>query len=241
MRIWIFDFDGTLSPIVADRNAAVLHPACAAMLKELSRSSNNRVAVLSSRKFEDILPRVPLDNVIIGGNSGMEWQLPGKIRVSPGTGKEKTLQTRRQELMPLIETLGNKPGIEIEDKQWSVAIHLKKSEQAGQENAINAITTWAERENIPLHRGPNVLEIQLLAGFNKSVGVSFLADLLKVDTQKDSLIYAGDDENDAVAMKWVLLNGGTAIMVGSRLDVPEADYVPDQQTLVDMVRMLQKQ
>jgi len=31
-RIWFFDFDGTLSPIVRDRDQAELHPVCRKML-----------------------------------------------------------------------------------------------------------------------------------------------------------------------------------------------------------------
>lgn len=240
MRIWFFDFDGTLSPIVADRNAAALDPACASMLAELSQSASDRVAVISSRSLEDILHRVPIDEIIIGGNSGLQWQLPNGCRLSPAVGNEDILQSRRKELMPWIELIGRKPGIEIEDKYWSVAIHLKKTRYPNTAKSTKEIVAWAERENISLHHGPNVIEIQLLNGFNKSVGASFLASVLKIDTQRDSIFYAGDDGNDAVAMWWAQMAGGTAIMVGSRLEVPGATYVKDQQSLVETVYMLRE-
>lgn len=240
MRIWFFDFDGTLSPHATNRGDAELHPGCKKMLKELSRSQNDTVAVISSRSIEDILPRVPFNNVIIGGNGGIEWQMPGGCRLSPGTNKESILQSRRQELMPWIEIVGRKPGIEIEDKLWSVAIHFNKAESSGTEKVTKSVIAWAERENIILHHGPDVIEIQLVHGFNKSVGAAFLAGLLKMDPQKDSIIYAGDDENDAVAMWWALMTGGKAIMVGSHLEVPGAIYVQDQQELVETVQMLRK-
>ncbi|MDA8413791.1 MAG: trehalose-phosphatase [Desulfobacteraceae bacterium] len=238
MRIWFFDFDGTLSPIVADRGAAELHPACAGMLKDLSRSPADCVAIISSRDFEDILPRVPLDDVIIGGNSGMEWRLPGGCRLSLGADKGDILQARREELLPLIEELGQLPGIEIEDKKWSIAIHVIKTDAGVMDNVAGTISAWALRENIAVHRGPDVFEIQLLPGFNKSVGASFLAGKLAVDSQHDSIIYAGDDENDAIAMWWALMTGGRAIVIGSRVDVPGAMYVKDQQALAEMVQQL---
>lgn len=240
MRLWLFDFDGTLSPLVADRNAAVLHPSCAVMLKELSRYTAEHVAIVSSRSLEDILQRVPLDDVIVGGSSGMEWQLPGGCRISPGADKKNDLQARRKELMPQIEKFGRKLGIEIEDKQWSVAIHFSKSGQMVSEDVYETISAWAERENVSIHRGPNVFEIQLISDFNKSVGASFIAQLLKFDSKKDDIIYAGDDENDAVAMRWVLDVGGTAIMVGKMLDVAGALYVHDQQALVETVEKLRR-
>jgi trehalose 6-phosphate phosphatase len=241
MRLWLFDFDGTVSPLVSDRNAAVMHPACANILKELSQSSNDWVAVLSSRTLEDLLPRIPLDNIIVGGNSGMSWQLPGGCRLSPGADKEDLLYERRQKIMPMIEKLESKHGIEIEDKKWSVAIHVTTSEHAvTHKKLIKTIMAWAERESLTIHRGPNVLEVQFIDGFNKSVGASFLAKVLKVDTQRDTIVYAGDDENDAVAMWWTLMTGGTAIMVGTKLDVAGAVYVKDQQALIETVHMLRK-
>jgi trehalose 6-phosphate phosphatase len=240
MRLWFFDFDGTLSPIVSDRNAATLHPACAGMLKELSQSPSERVAIISSRSLGDILPRVPLDGIIIGGSSGIEWQFPGGGRISPGTGKKSILQARRRKLLPLIENFSHTPGIDIEDKLWSVAVHMKGLGKNDQIQMAKTFETLAEDENITQHHGPDVLEIQFVPGFNKSVGASTLVSLLKIDPRKDTIIYAGDDENDAVAMKWAIANGGSAIMVGSRLDVPGAVFVQNQEKLVAAVKMLRK-
>ncbi len=240
MRIWLFDFDGTLSPLVPDRNAAVLHPECGVMLKKLSQSPTDRVAIISSRALEDILPRVPFDDIVVGGSSGIEWQLPGGCRVSIGSGKKDTLLARRRELMPFIEKFGKKPGFEIEDKQWSVAIHIDKSRRASLEKTVGTFLEWARSENVSMHRGPDVLEVQFLDGFNKSIGASFLVELLKVDPQKDQIIYCGDDENDAVAMSWAIAAGGTAIMVGSRVEMPGAIRVKDQRELAEMVQSLRK-
>ncbi|MDU0459569.1 MAG: trehalose-phosphatase [Geobacteraceae bacterium] len=238
MRLWLFDFDGTLSSLVDDRNAAVMHPACVSMLKGLSQSKTDQVAIISSRTLEDVLQRVPLKDVIVGGNSGMEWQLPGGCRVSLGSSRKEALLTRRGELMPAIEKLGRKDGFEIEDKHWSVAIHIDKKRRQSLDKTVQTIVAWAMREKITLYRGPDVLEIQFLDGFNKSMGATFLAELLKIDTIKDQIIYSGDDENDAVAMWWAIMAGGKAIMVGARFDLPGAIYVKDQEALAETVQML---
>lgn len=65
-RLWVFDFDGTLSPIVPDRTAARLHPECRELLNELVRAPGRFVAVLSSREIEDLSRRVPLPGVFPG-------------------------------------------------------------------------------------------------------------------------------------------------------------------------------
>jgi len=62
-RLWVFDFDGTLSPLVPDRSIATLHAACKTMLEELSAGPREIVAVLSSRGIEDRVPRVPIPGV----------------------------------------------------------------------------------------------------------------------------------------------------------------------------------
>ena len=83
--LWVFDFDGTLSSIVPDRNEARLHRECERMLRFLARSPWNRVAVLSSRTLDDIVSGVPIPGVFVGGASGLEWRLSRGRRIGPGT------------------------------------------------------------------------------------------------------------------------------------------------------------
>ena len=74
-RLWIFDFDGTLSPLVPDRDAAALLPEGREMLSALVRLPRQGVAVLSSRLLDDLIPK-----------SRRGWALPGRrkrCRVAP--------------------------------------------------------------------------------------------------------------------------------------------------------------
>jgi trehalose-6-phosphatase len=56
----------------------------------------------------------------------------------------------------------------------------------------------------------------MIPGMNKSAGVRRLCVLAGIDPRRTAIIYAGDDENDAQAMEWVLGRGGSAISVGDR-------------------------
>ena len=100
--LWVFDFDGTLSPIVPDRNEARLHRECDRMLRSLARSPWNRVAVQSSRTLDDVVSRVPVPGIFIGGASGLEWRLPGGLRIGPGAASETLLAARRRAVFPLF-------------------------------------------------------------------------------------------------------------------------------------------
>src|SRR3970282_1740982 len=103
--LWVFDFDGTLSPIVPDRTEARLHRECERMLRFLARSPWTRVAVLSSRRLDDIVSRVPVPGIFIGGASGLEWRLPGGHRIGPGAASESLLAARRRAVFPLFEEI----------------------------------------------------------------------------------------------------------------------------------------
>src|SRR5512140_1448653 len=125
--LWVFDFDGTLSPIVPDRNEALLHRGCERMLRFLARSPWNRVALLSSRTLDDVVSRVPVPGIFIGGASGLEWRLPGGLRIGPGAASEALLEKKRRTVSPILKELAFIPGVEIEDKRWSAAIHYRNA------------------------------------------------------------------------------------------------------------------
>jgi trehalose-6-phosphatase len=59
-----------------------------------------------------------------------------------------------------------------------------------------------------------------------------------MDPSKSRLLYAGDDENDAVAMRWVLRKGGIAICVGNRIRISGVRVVKGPVDLARAVREL---
>jgi trehalose 6-phosphate phosphatase len=101
-RLWAFDFDGTISRIVPVRQETTLDGKCERMLRYLLSSPWNRVAVISSRALDDIVPRVPLPGLFVGGGSGLEWRLPEGARIGPDAAAEKQLSTNRHEVRALL-------------------------------------------------------------------------------------------------------------------------------------------
>lgn len=216
-RLWIFDFDGTLSPIVPDRAAARLHPACRAALRDLARRPGELVAVLSSRTVEDLAPRVPVEGVILGGNSGLEWLFPGGHRVRPGSRAEERLAASRRRTDRLFAPLAAVPGVEIEDKRWSAAVHFRRVSPDALSTVHSLIGALKNQPGIRVYDGPLAVEVQFLPSVSKAYGIRRLCRILGVHPSRQSIICAGDDENDAKAMLWLLDRGGTAIAVGDRI------------------------
>jgi len=238
LYLWVFDFDGTLSDMVPDRRTAGLHPECRALLEALPRKFENHAAVLSSRELEDLAARVDLPEVILGGASGLSWRFPGGIRVLPGVPAERRRDTARKDLDPILSRLSAFPGVEIEDKGWSVAVHYRKVLPGAAPMLEPLIRELGETRGTRMYRGTYAVEVQLFPNASKSFGVRRLCRILKFDPLRDRILYAGDDENDAVAMRWVLKKGGTALAVGGRVRVRGARPVEDPAALARAVRAI---
>jgi trehalose 6-phosphate phosphatase len=234
--LWVFDFDGTLSPLVADRDAAVLHPACRDLLEDLAQQLGHAVAVLSSRSVDDLVPRVPIPHVLLGGASGLEWRFPGGHRVLPGDRAEVQRDEARRSLQPLLSRILSFPGMEVEDKLWSLAIHYRKVLPDAVPMVSPLLDELRKAPGIRVFDGPYAAEVQLLPSVNKSFGVRRLCRLLRFETADGRIAYAGDDENDAVAMRWVLGKGGAAFVVGGRVRVRRARPVDGPADLARAVR-----
>lgn len=239
--LWVFDFDGTLSPIVPDRTEARLHRECERMLRYLARSPWNRVAVLSSRALDDIVSRVPVPGVFVGGASGLEWQLPGGDRIGPGAASEALLAAKRRAVFPLFDEMASVPGVEIEDKRWSVAVHYRNASPRSFRRRASLLQRLRNRKGIKVFQGPEAVEVQMLGSGGKSAGVRRLCRIADRDPSRgERIVYAGDDENDAVAIRWVLSKGGAGIVVGNRITVSQARNVEDPAGLARAVRDLEE-
>ncbi|OGP35388.1 MAG: trehalose-phosphatase [Deltaproteobacteria bacterium GWC2_65_14] len=237
-RLWVFDFDGTLSPIVPDRNAAGLHPASRGLLRDLSAQDGDRVAVLSSRALPDLVPRVPVPGVYLGGGSGVEWRFPGGHRAGMGNEAVRRAESARAALLPLLAECAKVPGVEIEDKYWSAAVHHRKVSPDGWGVLEPLLMRLRSNLNIHSTSGPCVEEYQVLREVNKAMGIQRLCRLLRFDPTRGGVLYAGDDENDGIAMRWVLARRGRAFAVGGRGWVPGARVVAGPSGLARAVRAL---
>jgi trehalose 6-phosphate phosphatase len=237
-RLWVFDFDGTLSPLVPDRNAARLHPASRSLLKELAADPWNRVAVLSSRSLEDLAPRVPVPGLFLGGGSGLEWRLPTGHRITPGDVAKRKLEEARAAVLPALSRLSSFPGVELEDKRWSAAVHFRQVLPEALPMLHPLIRDLDGHAGIRVFEGPAVAEVQFFPSVNKSFGVRTLCRFLRFDPSGGRIFYAGDDENDAVAMRWVISKKGTAVIVGGRIRLPGVRCVDGPSGLARAVRVL---
>jgi trehalose 6-phosphate phosphatase len=117
----VFDFDGALSPIIDDRNAAAMRAETATLLNLVC--SEYPVAVISGRSRDDLLSRLSGCQVKYAlGNHGLE----------PSHDLDLLAQDVESAAPFLAAALhaGNQ-GVEIENKRYSIAVHYRRARNRG--------------------------------------------------------------------------------------------------------------
>ena len=118
-----FDYDGTLTPIVARPEHAVLSPAMSAVLERLARRSV--VGVISGRDLADVRAFVPTEGIWLAGSHGFDLQTPDGVREEIPEGREHVaaLAAAADELEPLVAQL---TGAWVERKRFAIAVHHRQ-------------------------------------------------------------------------------------------------------------------
>lgn len=235
MRLWFFDFDGTISTKVKDRTSTSLDPACETLLKGLSELSSDQVVIVSSRNIDDIAGRITIPGVILGGCHGIEWQLPSGYRIGAFRDHEDNLTRVRTETVSELYEIISGQGFDIEDKLWSISVHTGAASRSIWRKVAKRIAVWAIKHGLTIYCSPDEIDIQMTQGFNKAVGIGYITRMFNVDPSSDSLVYVGRDESDTAALWWTILFGGTAIVVGKDLSIPGALYAKDCSQLVTII------
>jgi trehalose 6-phosphate phosphatase len=114
------DFDGTLSPIVADPSLARLVEGAEAALTTLAVRLGV-VAVITGRASLDARRMTGVPGLLIAGNHGTEWLDPRAVAPEPSPGAERV----RRLLAGALGRLPRLPGVSVEDKGLSATVHYR--------------------------------------------------------------------------------------------------------------------
>lgn len=176
-----FDFDGTLAPIVADRDAARMRSSTRKLFDRVCRLYP--CAVISGRSRDDVASRLKgLPVKFIMGNHGLE---PGE-HMSTFEGQTATV------LPTIEEALASFQGVDVEDKRFSLAVHYRRSRR--KRDARKAIYEAVARLPIPMRTIPGKLVVNVLPVKAPHKGDALLR--LRAEEEADTAIYVGDDATD---------------------------------------------
>jgi hypothetical protein len=112
---------------------------------------------------------------------------PSRPRRSGGTKEDRV----RRALAPIFSRLSAFPGVEVEDKGWSVAVHFRGVLPDATPMLEPLIAELAGTPGIRLYRGMQAVEVQLFGNVSKSFGVRRLCRLLKLDPPRTAFSTRG--------------------------------------------------
>lgn len=209
-----FDFDGTLSPIVEHPGQADMGAQTRILLRRLA--ALYPTIVLSGRSRADVLGRlrgVKVARVI--GNHGAETEataLKANCRVAHWKAS-------------LESELGGLPGLWVEDKNLSLAVHYRQSHQKTEVRRLILAATLNLR-HVRVVGGKDVVNILVDRAPDKGEALAAERDRLLCSW----VLYVGDDENDEDAFA---LDGNIVPVRVGRKQQSHARYYLRTQAEID--------
>jgi trehalose-phosphatase len=217
--LFLIDFDGTLAPIVRYPDDAALPPRTKAALATLARRGAI-VGIVTGRSLTDIRRRVGLRGILYAANHGMEVFFRG--RVIQRRGREFRQPLARVGAA-LRRALAGTPGIFVEEKGLSVAVHLRRVPRARhrtvREIAADVAGPWLAKHDLQLTGGKMICEVRPAKAWNKGKAALWI---WRHVAPRAIPIAIGDDATDEDMFR-ALRPHGLSVRIG-RLRGSEAEY-----------------
>jgi len=214
-----FDFDGTLSPIVEDPHRAGIREQTRVLLGQVA--ALYPCVVVSGRARADLLRRLAGINVARAiGNHGAETEttLPKSMMVA-----EWKASINRE--------LGTVPGLWVEDKGLSLAVHYRQSSDKA-EVRRRILAAARSLPDARLVGGKQVVNLMSDRASNKGGALAAERKRLKCNW----ILFVGDDENDEDAFA---LDGNiVGVRVGRKQRSHARYYLRTQSEMDKLLEML---
>jgi trehalose-phosphatase len=185
------DYDGTLAPLVDDPAYATPLPEAAAAIRTLASLPQTTVAVISGRSLRDLaaLSRMPSEVHLVGSH-GSEFDVGFVGRIQPEVAE---LRTRLGQAV--FEMARQRPGIRLEQKPASVAVHTRGANREMALDMIEQVRSGpASWPGVHVTSGKDVIELSVVAT-DKGGAV----DELRTQHSASAVIFLGDDATDETA------------------------------------------
>lgn len=195
------DFDGTLSPIVANPAAAEPDPEALRALTALADLPRTPVLVLSGRGWDDLARRMgaPHDGIRLVGSHGAEAGPADDRGESPGIAV----------LLAALDLVASRfPESELEVKPHSVAFHYRRVGPGDQRAARQAAVEAARKLSVEVRPGKKVVEFMTVRSDKGSALERF-----RSECGAEAVVFVGDDVTDEAAFR-VLAPGDVGVKVG---------------------------
>ncbi|VBA36016.1 Trehalose-phosphate phosphatase [Mycobacterium innocens] len=203
-----FDFDGTLSDIVNDPDAA--RPVAGAAEALIQLAAQCPVAVLSGRDLADVTARLGVPGIWYAGSHGFELTAPDGTH-HQNEAAAAAIPVLEQAAAQLRERLGSIPGVVVEHKRFGVAVHYRNAARDHVGDVAAAVRTAGQRDALRVTTGREVIELRPDIDWDKGKTLRWVIDHLRSGRAPLAApllpIYLGDDITDEDAFDAVRPDG----------------------------------
>ena len=209
----LFDYDGTLTPIVARPEDALLSADVRDLLTRLSETGGYVVGIVSGRSLADLKQMVAIPGLVYAGNHGLEIDGPGIEFVHP---EAMAALPALDELFALLPAaLADIPGVAVEHKGLTLTVHYRGVPDAYADAVDDAVAAAARpfvtAQMLRLTQGKKVVEVRPNVEWHKGKAI----DRIRESYPGQPLpVFFGDDRTDEDGFTAVQHQGGVAVYVG---------------------------
>lgn len=214
------DYDGTLTPIVARPELAVLSEEMRQVLRRLSQRCP--VGIISGRFREDVEDLVQIPELYYAGSHGFDIHGPN-LSMTPSEVKP---------LLPLVEKAFQRiakatqgiGGCLVENKKYAITVHYRLV-SPNEVPKIEKIVDEINQEEPGLRKtlGKKVFELRVNYPWDKGKALLYFLQALGLDGSHVVPFYLGDDDTDEDAFA-VLQERGVGIIVSESPQDSMAKY-----------------
>jgi trehalose 6-phosphate phosphatase len=222
------DFDGTLSPIVADPTLARLVDGASGALAGLVERLAV-VAIVTGRSPVDARRLVDVPGVLVSGNHGTEWLEPGAVEPVP----LPEIARVRPILAEVLDRLPAMDGVIVEDKGLSASVHYRNAPDPEQTRKALTRAIGSPPPEIEARHGRMIIDIRPVGLGDKGSATSTIIERFGLR----GVVVLGDDVTDLdmfTAVADARAEGGirgAIIGVGG----PDAEVHPEVAKMADVV------
>ena len=217
--IILMDFDGTLAEFNVDPEAVTLPPPRQILLQTLSQRADLSAGIVSGRRISDLRQRVPADpSLFFAGLHGLEIEGPGlRFSHSAVAIAAPAVSLLAKDLRRAVRPLA---GVFVEDKTYSVVLHVRGASKADRLHATTRFNALAEpflsEGTLRLQPGDSIFELLPNVDWAKGDAVGAIVRHVEAETGETVWpVYIGDDATDEDAFEHVG-NNGLTVAVGRR-------------------------
>lgn len=227
--LFVFDFDGTLAPIVNVPEDAHMDYAVASQFKKLCMLAP--VVILTGRAVKDVEHRLDAKPLYIIGNHGAEGL--------PSVDDKKRLTMAKictlwiDQLRDIFRVQEIIPGVRVEYKHYSICLHYRETADAAQAREHLELLLQKITPSPICINGKYVINLLPSDAPNKSDALNKLIEI----TGASSCFFIGDDETDEWVFRNALPNWVTA-KVGPGITSAAQFYLPHQTYIKECLDML---